>query len=105
MEKKLPFVCPICGGRLIKSIFKTGTDDYYVSKTGKSYKTPFKRASKDLGEIGCVTFYCENYPDSCNFSTNGDLEIEDYNLRRKYKIDYNLDNDTEVYNLYENEEN
>lgn len=102
--KQLPFVCPICGGRLIKSIFKTGTDDYYVSKTGKSHKTPFRKASKNLGEIDCTTFWCENYPDSCNFSTDGDLKVEDYNLRDKYKIVVDMDNDSDVYYLYKNEE-
>ncbi len=98
--KQLPFVCPICGGRLIKSVFMTGTDDYYMSKTGKSYRTPFRRANKNLGPIDCVTFCCENYPDSCNFSINSDLKIEDYNLRDKYKIGY----DSEAFSLYENEE-
>lgn len=97
MKKKLSFVCPICGGRLIKSVFKTGSDDYYVSKTGKPHKTPFKKASRNLGEIDCNTIYCENYPNSCNFLIGSDFKIEDYNLREKYEIEFDENGNFELF--------
>ena len=49
--KKLDFICPVCGGRLLVCWFETGSTDYLVSKTGKPHKNPIRRASTNLGPI------------------------------------------------------
>ena len=95
--KKLPFVCPLCGGKLVSAIFRSGTDDYYMSKTGKRYKTPFRKASSHLSDGDGVQYInCINYPKNCDFTTNGELDFED-DLKYKYIITYDENDNFELY--------
>ena len=97
---KLPFVCPLCGGRLIKTVFMSATDDYYISKTGKSHKKPFRKASKHLSNDNSeCAICCINYPDDCDFATNFELTFDSTDLNNKYLIYEEKDG---TFSLYEN---
>lgn len=101
--RKLDFKCPICGGRLVLCWFETGSTDYVISKTGKVYKNPIRRASRNLGPIEDARLICcENaYNQTCDFVTNTDLEFENLpKYDRKFKITETDDG----YELYEREE-
>ena len=68
--KKLDFVCPICGGRLMVCCFETGSTDYIISKKGKKYKNPIRRASTNLDSIEQRLISCENVSNrTCDFAT------------------------------------
>ncbi len=98
--KRLDFVCPICGGRLLVCCFETGSTDYVVSKKGKPYKNPIRRASTNLATIEQRLVCCENtYNRTCDFATNCDLEFEDL-----YEGDFEIIETDNGYELYDLEE-
>ena len=100
--KKLDFVCPICGGRLTVCWFETGSTDYIVSKNGKQYKNPIRKASTNLDPIDARLICCENvYNQTCDFSTNCDLEFEDH---PKYELQFKIEETDNGYELYDLEE-
>lgn len=101
--KKLPFKCPICGGRLIKSIFKIGSTDYKVSLNGYVNKKPIRQASRNLDSLDdSVMICCENvFKGQCDFKTNALLEFEESKYRCNYRIRETYGIDKTIYTLEE----
>lgn len=101
--QKLDFVCPVCGGRLLACWFETGSTDYIISKKGKQYKNPIRRASTNLGPIEDARLICcENvYNRTCDFATNCDLEFDNVpRYEENFKI-VAIDGGYELYKIKE----
>lgn len=99
--KKLDFICPICGGRLLVCFFETGSTDYIVSKNGKRYKNPIRKASKNCSSIDTRLICCENiYNRTCDFATDCDLELYDSPYGGEFEIT-ETDDGYELYDLKE----
>jgi hypothetical protein len=98
--KKLDFICPICGGRLLACCFESGSTDYIISKNGKQYKNPIRKASRNCSSIDAKLICCENaYNQTCDFSTNCDLRFDN-----SYDGKFEITETNEGYKLYALEE-
>lgn len=71
-EEKLLNKCPICGSGLEYYRFYQYSKIHVIKKDGKIAEMP-KRTIDD-GSLDCGIISCT----SCNFSTNCDLEVENY---------------------------
>lgn len=93
-EEKVLNKCPLCGSKLEYSMLYQYERVYGITRRG-TLKSK-QKCKRDVGSMECGFVACTN--EDCDFRTNCDLEVEDYN-------NINVFQDGEVFMYTETEPN